>query len=303
MDEREFIEKLAGTAKEPPRKVAVVALKRLSLDDMRKRTKSLLSQVTRATGLQLDRNDWVVREDRTLIHLPNGGRAVTYHASGAMTVKSGLAPMESLFEKVEDREALTALVEETADLLDLARWAGPQESLKFEKLWQIKAAAADRQGNTTKPVLCRAIGAYRHFVNEIPVWGPASAVVQLAGGGTFDSVSVQIRPTAGETLDVVEVLSPEQPAGRVVSQLNSLFGKSKLCAADVMVPISFRFGYFSFSKRQAQPVLAPVYVAAVHLEGEETANYLVVVSASEKEYLPLGLMGSPPPVSEKRRTG
>lgn len=303
MDEKEFIERLAGMTKEPPKECAVLALTQLSLAEIKQRTEKLLGQVAKVAGLQLNRNDWVRREDRTIIRLPHGGLAAVYHASGAMVVRSGLAPMELLFEKMEDPGVLTALVKTAAANLKMASWVRPQESLKFEKLWQIKAAAGDRQGKIAKPVLCRAIGAFRHWVSGIPVWGPASAVVKLAGGGTFDSVSIHVRPTAGETIDMVQVLPPEQCAGRVVAQLNGLFGKSKLRAADVMVPISFRFGYFSFPKRQAQPVLAPVYLAAVHQEGEETANYIVIVPASDKEYLTFGLMGSPPPLSEKRRIG
>ena len=217
-----------------------------------------------------------------------------------MQLVTGLEPMESLFPEMLEKETLVKMVEETAARLTINQFVNQKEPLQFERLWQIKAAAAIRTGESVRPVLCRAIGAYRHYVGRFPVLGPASVAIKIAGEGKLDSISINIRETTGELVAQVKTISPEQAARNILNQMSSLWRNSKIPASEVNVPEWFRFGYLSFPKRKAQVFLAPVYVAAVRTEGEESQSYLFATSASEETYLPLQLDGHQSPVTPFR---
>jgi hypothetical protein len=208
--------------------------------------------------------------------------------------------MESLFQHPREHESLVKMVEATAAKLQFKSWIGPGEALNFERLWQIKAAAGDRKGAVTKPVLCRAVGTYRHMVADLPVWGPASVVLKLAAGLTLDSLTLQLRAVTDRVIEQARIVPPDEAARQVLHKMNGLMSGSKLQFSDVAAPLWFRFGYFSLSKRKAQRLLAPVYAAALHTEGEETFNYLAVVPASDKSYLPLdGCISEAPALSTR----
>ncbi|WP_157162524.1 hypothetical protein [Cylindrospermum stagnale] len=273
-----------------------------SLDDIEQRAKRFLNIAAEAFSLPIDRRDLSVENDRTLIRLPLGAQLTAYHASGAIQLVTGLNPMESLFEDVEERERLLELVKGTTSRLNIREWVGKNESLNFEQLWQIKAAAADQKGQTVKPVLCRVVGAYRHFVGELPILGAASVAVKLANKGTLDSLTVQVRETIDQVIDRVEILPPEQAARQIFLQLSSRMGESKIPISNIAAPKWMRFGYLSLTKRKAQRLLAPVYLAAIEIEGQEEAQaYLFATPATEKTYLPLSTEGSEPPTVAVRR--
>lgn len=302
MSDDVFIKKMVESVGEVPSEVDVYAVRQYALDEIGQRAERFLTTVAESFSLPQDRGDRMIQEDRTVIRLPLGARAVVYHASGAMQIVSGLQPMEALFSQMDDQESLIRLVEKTVDRLNLGEWIGKEASLSFEHLWQIKAAAADREGITVKPVLCRIIGAYRHYVGKFPVWGAASMAVKLAGEGQLDSVTLQVRETTGEVLDRASVLEPERAAHQVLQQLKSLMGRSKIPASEMARPQWFSFGYVSLSKRKPQRLLAPVYTAAVEIVGQEEAQaYLFVVPATEKAYLPLERMGSDAPPAPVQR--
>ena len=159
------------SVRELPAQADVIALRQLSLDDLRTRTKRLLSLVGEKERRSLDRGDWVERDDHTIVHLTNGSRAVVYHASGAMQYSSGIPALEARFERMEEKERAINLVQEAGRRLNLDEWAGHNEQLKFERLWQQKAQGGDRTGAVSEPVLCCLVGAYRQFVGGIPVLG------------------------------------------------------------------------------------------------------------------------------------
>jgi hypothetical protein len=304
MSEKELIKRMVDGAKEVPARADIFAVRRYSLNEMERRAKQLLARSAEACNLTLDRGDWVTQQDRTLIRLPLGARAVFYHASGAMRLVAGLAPMESLFKKADDRKTLTRLVEKTFGRLKLDEGLNPNESLQFERLWQIKASATNPKGRTVQPVLCRIVGAYRHFVGEYPVLGAASVAVKLAAGGNLDSLFVQIRETTGEAVDQAKVLRPDHAARQILAQLSGLMGNSKYPASEFAVPQFFRFGYLSLPKRKAQRLLAPVYVAAFEIKGaEERQGYFFATPATEKTYLPLCLNGSEARTTPLRTAG
>ena len=304
MDEKTLIEKMVSSVKAVPSEAEVFAVRQHPLDELKRRTKSFLAMVGEACNLPLSRGDWVVKPDRTIIRLPQGARAVVFHASGAMKLVTGLNPMESLFKKTQEREKLVKLVEETADRLNISEWVRKNDSLAFERLWQIKASAADRKGETVEPVLCRVVGAYRHFVAELPVWGAASVAINLAAEGMLDSLTVQVREPTDEVIDRAKILPPDEAARQIFLQLKTLMGKSKIPVNEVATPKWLRFGYLSLAKRKAQHLLAPAYVAAIGIDGQEEAQaYLVAISATERTYLPLCLSGNEAPPAPLRCAG
>ncbi len=291
MNDKMLIDQLTssveGVPPVPPR-ADILEVRQQSLDEAKERTSRFLDAAGEAFNLPLNHRDWVVKNNRTIVRMPLGARTVVYHASGAIKLVNGLKPMESLFTKLEEREKLIELVKETADRLKFYNLVRQDEVLRFERLWQIKAVAADRQGQIVEPVLCRVIGAYRHFVGELPVWGAASVVIKLANEGALDSLTIQMRETTGKVIDQVEILRPEHAAHQISLQLSRLMGNSKIPISDVAKPRTLRFGYLSLPKREAQRVLAPVYIAEIEIKGqEESQAYVFVTPATEKTYLPL----------------
>src|SRR5262245_26894466 len=242
MNNKRLIEKMTTSVEGVPARAEVMVLRQYSLEEIKSRAKRFLSMTAEACNQPLDRGDWVVQQDQTLIHLSLGARAIIYHASGAMNLVTGLRPMESLFEKVEDRKVLERHVEKTTNRLNISQWTGQQQSLRFERLWQIKATAAERNGKAVEPVLCRVVGAYRHVVDGLPVWGAASVAIKLAGEGSLDSLTVQLREPTGEVVDRPEILRPEQAAHEISLQLEGLMGKSKISIDESAQPQWMRFG-------------------------------------------------------------
>lgn len=304
MDEKMLIEKMVNSVEDVPPRAEVLAVRQHSLDEIEQRVTRFLNVVGETSGLPLGRRDWAVRPDHSLIRMPLGARAVAYHASGAMKLDTGLNPMESHFKKVEDREMLVKMIKEKASQLNIREWVGENESLSFERLWQIKAAAVSREGQAVEPILCRAVGAYRHFAGELPVWGAASVAIKQANEGKLDSLTVQVRETHGKVIERVEIIRPDQAAHGIFLQLSSLMGKSKIPVSEVAKPRWMRFGYLSLSRRKAQHLLEPVYVAAIEIEGPDEAQaYLFAISATEKRRGPPFPLGKEAPPVARRRAG
>lgn len=304
MDEKALVEMMIRSVDTVPAEVDVLQLRQISIDELEKRALLFLNTAGEAFNLPLVGGDWISQKERTLIRLPLGARMVVYHASGAMRLVTGLNPMESLFKSAEDRDRLVKLVEDSAERLRIRDLVADNGTLRFERLWQIKAAAADRDNKAAEPVLCRAVGTYRHVVGELPVWGAASLALKIAGDGALDSVDVQVRATTSEVIERAKVLPPELAARQILQQLSTLVSRSKVSVNDLATPQWMRFGYFSLSKRKGQRLLAPVYASAIELNGrDERQPYLFVVPASEKLYLPLDLQGSEALATRERVVG
>jgi hypothetical protein len=209
--------------------------------------------------------------------------------------------MDALFPDPELVDSLAPRVVKMYERLGLSQWPHVGEHFAFERVWRIMAGAGDAGGTIVPPILCRAVGAFRHYCDGLPVWGPPAAVVSLAGGDALDTVTVQVRSTSGEVIDRVPVLRPEVAAREAMRQLVGLVRGAKQEFFELARPTGFSFGYLSLPKRKAQELLAPVYVATVTTEGHEPMNHMVVVPGSEKEYLPIRRAGTVPNVVESRQ--
>lgn len=250
MNEQTLIDSLAADCTGYPSRVDVLALQSFTLDEVRARASRFLSLVEEVGHCTHDRANFVTRDDRTLVQLAGGARAVVYHASGALQFHTGTTPFTAPFGRVEDRTVLTRLVTEAAQRLRVEDWTGENGSLQFERLFQSKGQGADRQGRIAKPVLFRATGAWRHAVGGIPVLGAASVALTLAGDGRLDALALRIRPGVAEKLDSAAVVAPEVAARQIAGHLASVLGNAKERLPDnVIASQSMRFGYLDLGKR------------------------------------------------------
>ena len=291
MDAQLLEQSLAGSAIKVPASADIIAVRQFSLDEMQSRARHLLSTIAEVSedGCVTDRGDWTAGDAETTIQLAQGARAVLYHASGAVQYFSALTPLQALFKRIEDKEVLVRQVQEAARKLNIAEWAGEQGSIEFERLFQMKAQGADKGGRTSDVVLARAVGAYRHFVAGIPVLGAASVALRLAGNGAVDTLSLQVRPSAGERIDTAKIIAPELAARQLAQQLVSLLGAGREpLPGDAIESSVLHFGYLDLGKRKAQQLLAPAFVAQVVLRHKlEKQAYVLAVPATEKTYQPI----------------
>jgi hypothetical protein len=305
MNEQSLIDSLAASCSQLPGRVDVIALQQLSLDELRGRAQRFLSQLQEQDECAHDRADWVVRGEQTVIQLAQGARAVVYHASGALQYISGMTPLQGLFERMEDREQLTRLVNAAAARLDIASWAGTHGQLVFENLFQMKAQGMDREGKRSDPVLARAIGAYRQTVGGIPVLGAASVALKLAGDGQLDALSVLARPTSAEVIDKASLIEPELAARQIALLLSSVLGQAReRLPSDAIESQSLQFGYLDLGKRKSQRLLAPAFVARIVVRHNTNRQaYVFAVPASEKTYMAIPPFGTEAPVMHSRIGG
>jgi hypothetical protein len=292
MDTNRLMDSLASFKQDLPAELGILELRRAPVDELQRRLRKLLKISGDACDKAYDHGQWTTFDDRSLVRLPQGAYAAVYHASGAVKLSAGLAPMEHLFKEPESRAVLTQRAEAFVKDLGLHDSLGRAESLVFERLWQVKAAAADRSGQMIDAVLCRAVGAFRHHIEGIPVLGPASVAVQIAGDGSLDTLAMLVRAPAGEVLEMAKLLPPERVARLMTQRVAERFAHAK---GEVKVECreGLRFGYLSLPKRKLQRLLAPVYLASFDVTHEqERQGFVLALPATEKSYLPLESPGA-----------
>jgi hypothetical protein len=297
-----LINQLVAVDQKVPDRLEILEIRQLSLEDSERRMRRLLARTGEAFGRGLERADLRRGRDRTVVHLPLGGHGAIFHASGAIKISMGLSPMQHLYERPPGIETLTSEVQEFGKRFGLDEWVQGKQRLEFERLWQIKAQGASRDGKVSDAVLCRAIGAYRHYVGALPVWGAASVAISVAGGSQLDAVNIHIREATGEAVAEAAIMPPDRAAAAVVAQLRALMGNSRAEIGEMSRATPLRFGYFNLGKRKAQRVLAPVYVTTIDIDGEDAQGYNLVVPATDEPYLDLGPAGSAAPVAQTRRS-
>jgi len=294
MIEHTLLHKLAGTCADAriPGQADILLLQTPTWEQLQARARRFVTLLTEHGDCPHDNGGaWQQRDDHTVIHLPDGARAMVYHASGALRYVSGLGPADAPFEHDAGRAMLQRLVEERAHKLALSDWAGPNGELRFERLFRTLGQGADPAGKTSATTLFRALGAWRQVAGGIPVLGAASASLRLAGDGRLDALAVQVRPANGEVLDRAPIIEPQAGARQIVAQLATLLGQHEV-PGGIVESASLQFGYLNLGKRKAQRVLAPCYVAHVvlrHKTGRQA--YVLAVRATERAYLELPVYG------------
>lgn len=287
----ELTERLESLIEHVPDVTEVLELTPPTPEESARRTEAVIDTVGAVTGLDVTPGKRELTDARVVMRLPEGGRAVTFLASGALVVKAGIEPFADLFQDDPGDEALTASLTGWQEKLRISELLPAQDRLDFERLWRIKAAGSDREGTFSEPVLCRAIGSFRHRVRDIPVHGRASATVEVTGGGRLASMSVSTRRFA-DGADVLiaraRTRAPGDAAQEVTKRLaRALSGQERDATLEAT---SFEFGYLSLSRRRPQSVLAPVYLAAVTVSGteeQERSAHIIAVAGSPEQYLRL----------------
>ncbi|WP_028049070.1 hypothetical protein [Cellulomonas sp. URHD0024] len=295
---KELTEKLVEQLRDVPHITEIVELATPSPEEFVRRNELLIEGFADATGARIDPGKSVREKERTVYRFEDGGRAVTFHASGALSLRTGVESLDDLFGQIPADEELRALVEKAGARLALSGLVDRDDAFGFERLWKLKAAGSDRDGTFSDPVLTRAVGAYRHVVRDLPVLGRASASVEVTGSGQVSALSVSLRRFAGDaggaTLDKVRTRSVEEAATEVAGRLSkALGGREEDVTLDAR---GFAFGYLSLGRRRSQGLLAPMYVASVSVDGDEKGErsaHMVAVAGTQETYLRLPVGGRP----------
>lgn len=291
----QLTEDLLRHGPEIPRAVEVMSLGPVGEDLPRK----VLATLGEAAGLEFLRAKPERRKVTTVFRDESGGRATLFHASGAIAVRTATAEFDEVFGEDPGSDRLTELTRDAFGKLGVGRFVNAEDALEFEHLWRILAAGADPRLEVVKPVLVRAIGAFRHSVRGLAVLGRASAHVELTGAGNVSAFSVSLRRFADQQSEVLTKVAPravDEAAAEIAKRVARLTGGSEEA---VVRADSFHFGYLSLGRRRAQAVLAPMYVAAVSIappEGKEAQTrsaHVLAVPGSDERFLKLPTGSAP----------
>jgi hypothetical protein len=300
MDMNKIADTLSSLQQKVPDEIAILQLRRPSVDDLHRKLKKLLKSSDDVCGFPLERGHWTHHEDRTLVRMPEGAYAVVYHASGALKLSSGTATMDKLFKDAPPRESLVARAEEVVKQMGLAEQIQRGQSLSFERLWQIKAAGIDRSGRASETVLCRAVGAFRHFIGDVPVLGPASIAVKVAGDNSMDTLTMQMRGPGFEELERAKTIHPEKAVRHIMQKIAEKLAHVKdKDEVSIEAEKGLQFGYVNLSKRKVQRLLAPAYVAAISVtHAQEQEAFMIMVPATDRTFMTFDPPGHESPVME-----
>lgn len=213
-----------------------------------------------------------------------------------MEVKRFLLPFEKVIGPKADRQSLIERSHDAVKKLGLERWA-EEDRLGFERLFQIKANGAIHEGKSGDGVLIRAVGAFRRYIRDLPVFGRASVFIKLAGEGVVEAAGMDLRVRHGTPIDNAKVIQPEAAAERIVAELSSgMTGQN--VGLEHYNPEMFALGYFSLPKRRAQAFFQPVYVAMLRSVGWTTLNRLIVIPGSFQQYESIARIVASPPLDK-----
>jgi hypothetical protein len=262
----DLAEELAAMAGEVPATADVLGLATPDPASVRRRLEDLVMAV--AGGGVTERLEVVGHQDRTTVWLPGRLRAVGYHASGSMTVHLDLPPSEDVFTDDPGDVELTGMLRAAGERVGLPSLVPDGDELLFERLWRIKASGDPR----AEQDLCRALGAFRHYARGLPVYGRASATVELGADG------------GGLTVASPEVRTPIEAARDVAVRMADSFA-----GADEtwLTPQWFRFGYLSLGRRRTQTLLTPFYIASIGVRSEtEVSAHVAAVPGCDGQFAP-----------------
>jgi hypothetical protein len=299
----ELAERLESMSDQVPDTVDILDLAAPSAEESERRTEGLLESFGDISGVHVGVRERMQSDSRTVLRLSGGGRAVTFRASGALIIKAEFEPFADLFDSDPGDKELTATLDGLQEKLGLASLVPAEDRLDFERLWRIMAAGGDPQGAFSDPVLCRAVGAYRHVVRDLPIYGRASATLEVTGAGRLASLSISTRRFAddGGGAVIAKVVSrrPGDAAHEIAQRLARALDEEETATLE---PQFLRFGYLSLSRRRPQSLLAPVFVAAVTVAGseeQERSAHLITVAGSDERFL--RIPGAVPPGGNPRR--
>ncbi|HUR07665.1 MAG TPA: hypothetical protein VM347_34340 [Nonomuraea sp.] len=283
----DLAEELASMAGEVPAAVSVLGLAAPEPSTVQRRLEDLVLAVAGLRDDGPEDLEVVTHQDRTTVWLPGRLRAVGFHASGSMTVHLDLPGFEDVFENDPGDAELTGMLRAAGDRIGLPSLVPAEDELLFERLWRIKSGGERRLGTRTEPGLCRALGSFRHYVRDLPVYGRASATVELGGSGGVASLGVSTRRFAGDgggpVIAQPRVRTPIQAAREVAARLAESFAGLEAW----LTPQWFRFGYLSLGRRRPQALLTPFYIASIRVRSDrEVSAHVTAVPGCDGRFAP-----------------
>ena len=283
--------------------IPVFPIRERSLDELHTNLIDSGLRFGKMAGLAAMRHNLQHHEHRTDIQFQEGIHARVFHASGAMTLHRGWRPMEKMITAYAERADLQLLQRQTEAAIKSLDWVQRTrlENFRFERLWRVKASGITPDGKVGPVALTRVVGAFRRYIGELPVWGRASMFVELAAESQLAAAGIDWRPIASRPLDEAKVVSPEEGAIRVLSELQT-FLPGKVITRKEYVPEFFSLGYFSLPKRRAQMVMQPVFVAMFRPTGPiPSTGRLIVVPAGVRAYESIARSIVSPPLASPRQ--
>ena len=252
-------------------------------------------------GLGETRFDRRRGRNRTTFQLQENIQATVYHASGALQLTANVAPMDAIIASdadTVDEGDLRRFSDAALERLEIQPLEG-LETLRFERLWRMKATGITEKGERAPIALTRAVGAYRRHIGSLPVFGRASVFVEVAAKGRLAAAGMDWRPVVAKPIDETPVLSPEHGGERVIRELER-FDPEQRVTLDDYTPDLFSLGYFSLPKRRDQAVMQPVYVAMLAPTGPiPSVGRVIVVPAAPEAYEPLARRLAAPNARER----
>ena len=279
---QELLEKLSNFKETIP----VYSIRNLSYKEMEKNAKYYADQFIEEDSHEYFKSSIQQDEASTIINLPNDTKMRIFYNSNTMIIKRKLKPFDHLIEDAFDKKQLTEVAINTMKRLDLDKNRLSFEQVEFERLWQIKASGITIEKKIAPVILCRIVGAFRRYINQIPVYGKASIFVKISGNNLIESVGIDWRQIEEKSIDDVKINNPESAAELILRNLNS-YSPSMAVTSQDYKPEFFSLGYFSMPKKQQQNYMQPVYVAMFKSVGWTSLNRLITIPATNDVYEPI----------------
>jgi hypothetical protein len=224
----------------------------------------------------------------TLIRLPDDGHVRIFHPSGAITglmrpkaARKLLAPDE----RKANRKPLVDLARRMATAISKLH-AGPDDELRFESRWEMKGQGVTIKGKKGPVSLFEVLGAFRRYLHGLPVLGRASVHVGVGGDSQVTRWGIDWRRVWPAPFAQTEVVPPEEGAKRVLNDLWWRRPERPFTLKD-FEPKSFTLGYLSLSRRRAQFVMQPVWLAVLAPSGVASMGHVIAVPAAPQAFEPI----------------
>lgn len=222
--------------------------------------------------------------------LQNNGRLSVHLPSGAvearLTSPTGTKPIAS-DERTVNREPIRASAQETVTILSKA-YAGSDEELRFERLWETKARGVTLRGETTTPTALFGVTAvFRRWLHGLPVLGRPSIQVSIGSETTIRKWGVDWRRVRATPIAKAPVIDPEAGATRLLEDI-AWRRPEKPFTLGNFEPVRFVLCYASQGRRSEQRVFQPVWLAILAPRGFTSMGIVTIVPAAPQAFEPIG---------------
>jgi hypothetical protein len=255
----------------------VYSIRKLSDPETEERARYYASQFMGGKSIQSFRSH---KEDgSTLVSLPWNTTMEIFHNSDTVIIEKKMNPFEHTIKKNLELESLTEIAIKVMKKLELDKYKLSIEHAELEKLWEIKASGITIEEKKLPVILCRIVGAFRRYINGIPVYGGASIYIKIAEDELIESIGVEWRQINEKPNAEAKIIRPEVAVEQILKELGSTFPDHIITTQDYE-PELFALGYYSKPKRQHQNYMQPVYIAMLKSLGLSKWNQKIVIPAT-----------------------